>query len=216
MAMTPVYIRLTRTLLEPGTAASRFWGSPALPPGSPYPVYSDADGVHPYFFLCQINLEEFAPYDVDKRLPDRGLLSFFAKIDQYLGYWGGQEGIGGQISGRDAVKVMYFPSCEGLTEVRPEDVRDIPAVPAGLRMDFSLTAAPLSDDHAVFARPDHRPWETWDHPFEDREILLQVDSFEGDDFSLLFMDAGVLDFLISPSDLEQRRFDDVRAVVLSS
>ena len=56
MAMTPVYIRLTRTLPEPGTAASRFWGSPALPPGSPYPVYSDADGK--YLFVVVSEGEE--------------------------------------------------------------------------------------------------------------------------------------------------------------
>lgn len=47
-------------------------------------------------------------------------------------------------------------------------------------------------------------------------ILLQVDSFEGEDFSLNFMDTGVLDFLISPHDLEKSDFSDVRAIVLSS
>ena len=52
--------------------------------------------------------------------------------------------------------------------------------------------------------------------YEDWLILLQVDSFEGKDFQLNLMDVGVLDFLISPSDLKQHSFDNVRAIVLSS
>ena len=36
------------------------------------------------------------------------------------------------------------------------------------------------------------------------------------DFSLNFMDCGVLDFLISPEDLAACRFDNVRAIILST
>ena len=53
-------------------------------------------------------------------------------------------------------------------------------------------------------------------PFEDWQILLQVDSFSGMDFDLNFMDFGVLDFLISPEDLAKRDFSSVRAIVLST
>ena len=90
-----------------------------------------------------------------------------------------------------------------------------PSSPGELRIDFSLRPG-THDEHAVFAPPSHRPWETWDHPFEDRRILLQVDSCGGKDFDLNFMDVGVLDFLISPSALARHDFDDVRAIVLSS
>ena len=214
--MTPVYIRLSVPPEKLSATSSRFWGNPALPQDMPFPVYGDVDGERPYVFLCQINLKEFAPYDADNRLPHTGLLSFFARIDPYLGYWTGTESIGGTVSGKDAVKVMYFPSCDGLVEVQPADSPDIPSVPSGLCMEFSLTSSGLQDDHAVFASPVHRQWETWDPPFEDWVILLQADSFEGDDFSLDFMDVGVLDFLISPEDLEKCRFDDVRAIILSS
>ena len=74
----------------------------------------------------------------------------------------------------------------------------------------------VSDEHALLAHPTYRPWENWDAPYEDWLILLQVDSFEGKDFQLNLMDVGVLDFLISPSDLKQHSFDNVRAIVLSS
>ena len=53
-------------------------------------------------------------------------------------------------------------------------------------------------------------------PFEDWVILLQIDSFEGKDFVLNFMDFGVLDFLISPKALEASDFSDVRGIVLST
>ncbi len=53
-------------------------------------------------------------------------------------------------------------------------------------------------------------------PFEDWVILLQIDSFEGKDFVLNFMDFGVLDFLISPKAQEASDFSDVRGIVLST
>lgn len=53
-------------------------------------------------------------------------------------------------------------------------------------------------------------------PYEDWQILLQIDSFSGMDFNLNFMDFGVLDFLISPEALRHADFSDVRAIVLST
>ena len=81
----------------------------------------------------------------------------------------------------------------------------MPAQPQALKISFGTDRDNPGDDHALFAKPEHRPWETWDHPFEDWEILLQIDSFEGIDFSMVFMDMGVLDFLISPTDLKRHR-----------
>lgn len=215
--MEPVYMHLSKPsgLLPEGV--SRFWGAPDLPSGCRYPCYmDDAGDEYPYFFVCQINLGEFAPYDVGSILPHEGMLYFFAKIDCYAGYGDATECIGGSISGSDAVRVVYSPSCEGLKEVALEDGHLFPCFPGPLRIHFSHEPGELLDEHAVFASPVHRPWETWDPPFEDWMILLQVDSFEGEDFSLNFMDTGVLDFLISPHDLEKSDFSDVRAIVLSS
>ena len=96
------------------------------------------------------------------------------------------------------------------------DDDDRPLAPDEMQISFSHSVEPLSDEHMLFAPPTHREWQTWDSPFEDWTILLQVDSFEGDDFSLNFMDIGVLDFLISPEDLKRQRFDNVRAIVLST
>ena len=215
--MDPICLYPVRPAVKTGAGASRFWGTPDMPAGTGYPVYVDDNGDEfPYFFICQINLEEVAPYDTENLLPHKGLLSFFAKIGHYIGYYDCSECIGGTVSAGDAVKVMYFPSCEGLEPAPPPDIGRDFDVPGELRIGFARGNPGHFDGHALFAPPLHRPWETWDPPFEDWRILLQVDSFDGEDFSLDFMDMGVLDFLISPDALQRHDFNDVRAIVLSS
>lgn len=133
-----------------------------------------------------------------------------------MGLFASTDPVGGSISSEDAVKVLYFPSCNDMNEVVLVDNDNNPVAPEEMQMRFSHTVPPLSDEHILFALPTHREWETWDPPYEDWEILLQIDSFEGMDFRLNFMDFGVFDFLISPSDLKNCRFDNVRAIVLST
>lgn len=215
--MKPIHLHLSKPTGRLKTGASRFWGDPDLPEGAVRPLYVDDEGrERPYCFICQINLEEAAPYDPENRLPHRGMLSFFARIDNYLGFDMEAEPIGGTISDREAVKVLYTPSCENLRAVPPEETEDDLPHPAELRIDFDNGPEMPSDEHALFAPPTHRPWEHWDAPYGKWRILLQIDSFEGDDFSLNFMDVGVLDLLIAPADLERHRFENVRAIVLSS
>lgn len=215
--MTPIHLTLSAPSGKLGTCASRFWGNPALPKGFGYPMYTDDGGdEYPYLFVCQINLADAAPFDTDGLLPHRGLLSFFAKIDYYLGYYDADDCIGGSISPEDAVRVLYFPVTDDMDEVVLLNDDDEPWNPAEMRVDFARNVPPLSEEHMLLAPPTHRPWETWDPPFEDRLILLQVDSFAGPDFNLNFMDFGVLDFLIPPDDLRRCRFDRVRAIVLST
>ena len=123
----------------------------------------------------------------------------------------------------DDVRVLFFPEAgmpgdnPGFERVVLVDGDGGRVNPSELGMRFSC--APVEghvEEHALFAGPSHREWESWEHPYEDWEILLQVDSFDGEGFTLNFMDCGVLDFLISPQDLAARRFDRVRAIVLST
>lgn len=215
--MTPVYLDLSIPAGEMKPGSSRFWGKPDMPCGMLYPSYKDSSGEeHPYFFVCQINLDDVSVYDVGNMLPHEGVLSFFARIDHYLGYYDTDDFIGGSVSGPDAVKVLYFPSDANLAETgSPSESR--PAyIPRALQISFSHSPASPFGGHALFAPPTHRQWETWDPPFEDNIILLEIDSFSGDGFDLSFMDEGVLDLLVSPSDLGRHCFSDVRAIVLSS
>ena len=223
-AMKPVNIIQSESPERIPLCGSRFWGDPDLPVGYPYPTYTDVDGDPcEYRFVCQINLCELASYDPENRLPHRGLLSFFAKIGHYLGDFDDPEMISGYVSDTDDVRVLFFPEAgmpgdnPGFERVVLVDGDGGRVNPSELGMRFSR--APVEghvEEHALFAGPSHREWESWEHPYEDWEILLQVDSFDGEGFTLNFMDCGVLDFLISPQDLAARRFDRVRAIVLST
>ncbi len=215
--MKPIFLKLSKPAGEIETGGSRFFGNPDLPQEYEYPTYVWADGEeYPYVFICQINLEEIAEFDKDNRLPHKGLLSFFAKIDRYLGCFEDEDSVSGYISEPEDVRVLYFPDTDGFEEFVLVDEDDEPMSAPELRIEFADKLEKYADEHALFAAPDHREWETWDPPYESMEILLQVDSCEGDDYMLNFMDCGVLDFLIDPEDLKAGRFDRVRAIVLST
>lgn len=222
--MKPIHIRLSEVYDKIALCGSHFWGNPDLPENYEYPTYTDEEGNEiDYQFICQINLSEVAPHDIDNCLPNKGLLLFFAKIYHYMGYFGDEvESISGYISDADDVKVLYFPEVGApggdynFSETILVDNEDSPINPMEMRITFGEKSGKYDEDHALLAEPTHREWETWDTPYEDWQILLQVDSFSGKDFYLNFMDCGVLDFLISPDALAAGRFDDVRAIILST
>ena len=80
---------------------SKWWGCPDLPKGVPYPCYepipdymADDEHIADYdedesedtlTFICQINLQDIAPYDVEGLLPHTGMLYFFAQLDYFMG-----------------------------------------------------------------------------------------------------------------------------------
>lgn len=206
--MKPIYLTLCKPFEKLPAAASRFWGNAALPSPEAYPFYIDCNGDEmAYTFICQINLEDLPP----SPLPRKGLLLFFGKIGHYLGRFG-EDYVGGSLGDAEAVKVMYLSETEGLEEIVILDDDDVVLSPAELEIRLQKG----DDDHALFAPAAHREWATWDAPFEDWQILLQVDSCLGVDFQLNFMDWGVLDILISPEDLKSANFDNVRGIVLST
>lgn len=210
---------------------SLFFGDPDLPCDFEYPSYIGPDGeMMQYQFICQINLSEVAPLDHSGILPHKGLLSFFAKIDRYLGHEDGGTSIGLSLSEPDDVKVLYFPEVNAagddknkgfLRQVLVDDNDDF-LNPAEWQMKFSnvehldIDTLLFDGDNSLLAEPYHREWEDWDEPCQGWRILLQIDSSESNDYVLNFVDWGVLVFLISPEDLANARFDRVRAQILSS
>ena len=135
--MVPVHLHLSELSGKPDKGISRFWGNPDLPCGTDFPSYTDENGEEcPYVFLCQINLKELALYDKENLLPHEGILSFFAKIAGYLGYYSGADCIGGSISAREDVKVLYFPDNESLEETVYAGKGPAVDSPSPLKMDL--------------------------------------------------------------------------------
>jgi uncharacterized protein YwqG len=66
---------------------SHFGGVPDVPEDFYWP---DWDGI-PLGFVAQLNLQEFAAYEVGFSLPKTGLLSFFVSFDDELQVWGDAE-----------------------------------------------------------------------------------------------------------------------------
>jgi len=78
-------IRIEATAAEePGLplGASKIGGLPDLPTGVPWPEWRNG----PLSFIAQLRLEDLAPFDSAKVLPQRGILYFF--YDREQGVWG--------------------------------------------------------------------------------------------------------------------------------
>jgi uncharacterized protein YwqG len=67
--------------------ATRFGGSPDLPPGCAWPAHTESA----LPFVAQINLSEVAPYDTKYLLPAEGILYFFFDIDAFFDSWPGHQ-----------------------------------------------------------------------------------------------------------------------------
>lgn len=64
--------------------ASKIGGKPHLPANFNWPYYNEVK--LPLSFIAQINLEEIKKYDLDNKLPSKGMLYFFYELDTMT--WG--------------------------------------------------------------------------------------------------------------------------------
>jgi uncharacterized protein YwqG len=98
-------IRLATTAGDESTVrvgASKIGGLPDLPAGVSWPEWHDL----PQSFIAQIALEEASKYDVDKVLPEKGMLWFF--------YDAAQETFGADPADRGGWSVIFKESSDGL------------------------------------------------------------------------------------------------------
>lgn len=214
--MKPIYIKTSRVTSELPLDSSHWWGHAALPIDTPYPTYTVDGDEYPYTFICQINLADIADIDTEGCLPHKGLLSFFGRIDHYLGDLDEDMCIGGTVSSPDMIKVIYSEDTSDLDSNLVVDEEGEDASPDELKIEFVKEHNVTDEDHGLLVPPEHREWDKWEHPYEDWIILFQMDSFDGEDFALNFMDCGVLDFIVSPEALKRLDFSNVRALVLST
>lgn len=196
---------------------SKWWGDPELPVDMDYPNYQDDNGEeYPLTFICQVNCSELAAYDTP--LPKEGLLCFFARIDYYLGYDDPEVSCEGVWPLEDTRVIYVAP--EDMPRIETKilvDENDEPMALPCRRIEWQYCASGKDDcdGHKLLGSPFMIPWEDWDAPCEGWKVLLQVDTDEGDDYTLRFMDDGVFYFLIAPDDLQKGRFSQVRGFMIS-
>ncbi len=194
--------------------ATRLGGVPDLPEGWPYPEKADG-GVE---FVGQLRLEDLAPFDIHRRLPPKGLLSFFHGYLTNGNY--------------EAEATVYlFPSApKDLVSVMPPGYRK-PPKPTGI--DF--TAMAMLPPHSSSLVPLEGPKDPYcdlfdahygmddadfwfhglfgfDRPYEgeqrdDEEILLRLDAC-GVPYE--FVEAACAYYFIPRGDLAVADFDHVR------
>ena len=184
---------------------SKMWGSPDLPEGMDYPaVEVEEDGEtysDPLMFVCQIRLEDIAPFDGDGLLPHTGMLYFFAKIEYFFGddkdY--ASPGMGQWADG--CIKVIYAPVADNL---RTHSVVDENGAPFGLPAE-ALEFATCTDRQDGFKLLGKPYFEEVEEQCGDCRSLLQLDC--DDDRDLQFYDCGMVNLLIGTDDLAHRCFD---------
>lgn len=199
----------TKTAEGALTSKSHWWGFPDLPEGIDFPAMPDdankdnGGGEDWLTFICQIRLEDIAPYDCENQLPHQGMLYFFASLDYFLG---DLEAYNGHIGfwPENTYKVIYSPKTNGLHthKVVWEDGTDA-CLPAEA-VSFEKTGV-CDDNHKFLGLPF---FEEVREEAPGYISLLQID--EDDRWGLRFYDCGMLNFLISQEDLAARRFDRVR------
>ena len=208
---------------------SKWWGFPDMPEDLEYPEvpvreeYVDDDGHDavdeyddPLTFICQIRCSDLAAVDPEGLLPHEGMLYFFAALDYFLGNLDAAVSPGLGEWEAPWFKVLWAPSYENLHthSILYEDGTEacLPAVP----MEFTVGAAGESGGAAGDG------FQLLGRPFYDEVVqempsminLLQID--ENDDWGLRFFDCGMLNFLISPTDLAASRWSAVRCYLTSA
>ena len=185
---------------------SHWWGEPVLQEGIdlPFTVEEYADGTQekfPMSLVCQINCADFIQGNPDNSLahmlPDKGIISFFANVDYFLGDMDATgEGMGEWSA--NSFRVLYSRDMDRLRthKIVDEEGRDcaIPAEPLHVPQDEVEESRVLSQPTCFV--------DEIENYYPGYITLLQLDS--SDRHGLRFYDGGCLFFFISPEDLREK------------
>lgn len=208
-------IRIETHLADgPLTGKSKWWGEPDMPEELDWPtvMVRDEDGElyeDPLTFVCQIRCADIAPFDPAGLLPHEGMLYFFAALDYFLGDLDTPAYPGMGEWKKEYFRVLYSSSLDqlhthhlnypdGTQATMPAEVISFEKVSkddGGQRL--------LGYPYLEEVRQEMTGWLS----------LLQVD--ESDRWGLTFHDSGMLNFLIRPEDLQQRRWDQTTCYLFS-
>lgn len=184
------------------TGKSKWWGAADLPEGMGYPCREDGQ---PLMFVCQIRCEDIAVHDIQYLLPKKGMLYFFAEMDEFLSEFcessDSHNGIG--LWNDDRFRVLYADNCDNL-EPWPINYSDgTPAYLPAKAVNFSL-AQVRHDSFKLLGKPYYDEVE---NEFPDKICLLQIDECE--EWGLRMYDCGMICFMIDRYDLLCREWNKV-------
>jgi uncharacterized protein YwqG len=205
---------VTQETNEPLTGKSKWWGEPDMPEELDWPAVSvtDEEGEtydDPLTFICQLRCEDIAPLDPDGMLPHEGMLYFFAALDYFLGDLDTPAYPGMGEWEKRCFRVSYAAHCDDLHTHHLNYPDGTPATKPAEALRFER-CSPHNDDLRLLGYPY---LEEVREAMPDKLSLLQVD--ECDRWGLTFHDSGMLNFLISPDDLRQRRWDETTCYLYS-
>lgn len=177
---------------------SKFFGEPDLPKDANFDI---VENVH---FLCQIDCEAIAKYDLDKRLPKKGILYFFYDFEE-APYEADEEKGGAYVIYCDVTK-------EELDDERILEATYEPYTQA--KIDFIKEEQELGDDfpkgsdgNQLLGYPADWSYGSDDYQTKHNVLLLQIDPLEIEPFldTNMLVD-GFLYFFIKESNLQKRKF----------
>lgn len=199
---------------EPLFGQSKWWGEVDLPEDMPYPevTVTDEGGDtwdEPLTFICQIRCEDLVDVDPEDVLPHEGMLYFFAALDYFLGDLDAPVYPGMGKWPKECSRVLYAPSCDNLHTHHVVNADGTPACKPPEAIVFSHCRK-AGDGLRLLGRPY---LEEVRQLMPDMLNLLQID--EDDRWNLTFHDSGMLNFLIRPADLWERRWENVQCYMFS-
>lgn len=215
--------------------ASKFGGSPDVPLHFLWPTWNEK----PLGFLAQINLEEVAPFDLDALLPKRGLLSFFADLDEQSSAFDHVTPDGGwyvSLFEQADLHRTHVPKMQTLCVVRSATMAVSAKFTAPYRINATFSSGEIDNwfemgdvlrgrtpQHQIFGHPypiqDNLEYVaaqvTKRGELSDWILLLQLDCDE-DGLDFVWNDGGTFYFMIHKEDLANANFQSVWCEAQSS
>lgn len=159
----------TEQLGEVPVGASKIGGRPDLPIDFQWFYFKGVSNLtdelkaRPLSFLAQINCEKISKYDLDKRLPDKGMLYFFYELESMP--WGFDP------KDKGCARVFYYSGdiSELVRTDFPADLENEYRIP---EMGLSFTSKyNVPDYEELFSEYNTVSWEEYDEALEDAGYL---------------------------------------------
>ena len=199
-----ILLKATKTDDKLPAGASKLLGNPDVWDGFEWPAIEQDGEMYDLTFMCQINCADAVLFDTEGLLPKTGMLYFFYDLDEMP--W--------TPDNQNAARVLYYNgNLSDLHEMMLTNEKGESIAFCEQKIEFETVAdGYLSDSeptHLLLGVPSFEQ-DTAHDLIKDRQMLLQLDSFETEDAVVSFTDEGILCYFIEKGKLKLLDFSDVR------